>query len=92
MFKTRLAEFKYSEKSKLYYCISNDSKFAYIDLNIIDKNVKAQVLRSGLTVWIGTNGKKTKKIGIKYPAGSPSVNKGNMPGKQGTPNASGYEE
>jgi len=84
MFKTRPAEFKYSEKSKFLYCISNDSKNAYIDLNIGDKNVINQVLRSGLTVWINTDGKKAKKVGIKFPASSPSTNRGNSPGRQGT--------
>jgi uncharacterized membrane protein YgcG len=84
LFETRSAEFEYSEKGKFLYCISNDSKNAYIDLNIGDKNVINQVLRSGLTVWINTNGKKAKKIGVKYPAGSPSTNRGSVPGRQGT--------
>jgi len=86
MFKTRHAEFEYSEKGKFLYCISNDSKNAYIDLEIGDKNVINQVLRSGLTVWINTDGKKSKKTGVKYPAGSPSTNKGNLPGRQGNQN------
>jgi hypothetical protein len=83
MFKTQHAEFEYSEKGKFLYCISNDSKYAYIDLEIGDKNVINQVLKSGLTVWINTDGKKSKKTGVKYPAGTPSTNRGNMPGKQG---------
>ena len=83
MFKTHHAEFEYAEKGKFLYCISNDGKNAYIDLEIGDKNVINQVLRSGLTVWINTDGKKSKKTGVKYPASSLSANRGNIPGSQG---------
>ena len=66
-FKSETAEFQYSEKGKFTYCISNDKENIYVDLRFIDKNVQRQVLRSGVTVWINTDGKASKKMGVRYP-------------------------
>lgn len=65
--KSLITEFKYSEKGKFYYYFSNDRDNFYVNLRIFDKSVQNQVLRSGLTVWINTDGKSAKKTGIKYP-------------------------
>jgi hypothetical protein len=67
--KSQITEFKYSEKGKFYYYFSNDRDNIYVDLRIFDKSIQNQVLRSGLTVWINTEGKSAKKTGIKYPVG-----------------------
>jgi len=61
------AEFQYSEKGKFTYCISNDNENIFVNLRFIDKNVHRQVLSSGVTVWINTDGKKSKKMGVRYP-------------------------
>jgi hypothetical protein len=66
-FRSESAEFQYSEKGKFTYCISNDKENIFLNLRFIDKNVQRQVMSSGVTVWINTDGKKSKKMGIRYP-------------------------
>jgi hypothetical protein len=66
-FKSTSSEFQYSEKSKLAYCISNDDENIYVDLLITAADVQRQVFSSGITLWISNDGKKSKKLGIKYP-------------------------
>jgi hypothetical protein len=83
------SELTYSEKGKFYYNISNDRDNLYIDLKIFDKDVQRQVLTSGLTVWINTNGKKGKKTGVRYPARTGNQEKpemGGMPDQQSLQN------
>ena len=69
IFQTKYNDFKYSEKGMFYYYISNDQDNIYINLRIFDSNVKQAIIRSGITVWINTDGKKNKTLGVKYPAG-----------------------
>jgi hypothetical protein len=69
LFQAKFKEFKYSEKGMFYYYISNDQNNVYINLRIFDDNIKNLILRSGLTIWINTDGKKDTRLGIKFPAG-----------------------
>jgi hypothetical protein len=71
---------KYSEKGKFYYYLSNDRDNLYIDLRIFEKEVQRQVLASGLTVWINTDGKKAKKTGLRYPARMQNQDRPDMAG------------
>jgi hypothetical protein len=66
-FKSITSVFKFFKNGKFYYCISNDRDNIYIDLRIYDKDMQRKVLASGITIWINTNGKKSKKMGIRYP-------------------------
>ena len=93
-FKSETADFQYSEKGKFTYLISNDKENIYIDLRIIDKAVQRQVLFTGVTVWINTDGKKNKKMGVRYPVrpvnreargGPGSPNQQRPPDMQGNP-------
>ena len=70
IFQAKNDDFKYSEKGMFYYYISNDQDNIYINLRIFDNKVKQAIIRSGITVWINTDGKKNKTLGVKYPAGS----------------------
>ncbi len=75
------SDLKYTERGKFYYNLSNDRDNLYIDLRIFDKDVQRQVLKSGLTVWINTNGRKGKKTGLRYPARIGNQGKPDMPGR-----------
>jgi hypothetical protein len=81
-FKSETAEFQYSEKGKFTYLISNDKENIYIDLRFVDKAVQRQVLASGVTVWISTDGKKSKDRGVRYPVRSFDRNAMGGPGQQ----------
>lgn len=59
--------FTFSEKSRIYYSISNNNENIYLDLKIKDKTIQHQLLRSGITVWINNGASKKKKMGIRYP-------------------------
>jgi hypothetical protein len=69
VFQANNKDFKYSEKGMFYYYLSNDQDNIYINLKIFDNNVKQMILRSGITVWINTDGKKNKTMGVKFPVG-----------------------
>jgi len=79
------SDLKYTEKGKFYYYLSNDRDNLYIDLRIFDKDVQRQVIKSGLTVWINTDGKKGKKTGLRYPARTGNQGKPDMQSIQNTP-------
>jgi len=81
-FKSQTADFKYSEKGMFYYCISNDKENIYLNLRIYNSDVQRQVLNSGITVWINTDGKKSRKLGVKYPARLKGNETGIRPGNQ----------
>ena len=79
------SDLKYTERGKFYYNLSNDRDNLYIDLRIFDKDIQRQVLKSGLTVWINTNGRKGKKTGLRYPARTGNQGKPDMQSKQNPP-------
>jgi len=72
-FQAKFNDFKYSEKGMFYYYISNDRNNIYIDLRIFDDNIKRVITRSGITVWLNTDGKKNKTLGVRYPVGNPGI-------------------
>lgn len=86
VFKLPGNDFKYSEEDRVYYHISNDSNNIYIDLKIFDDEIKQQVLRSGMAVWIDPEGKKEKRIGVIYPVRHPGQNSGEMPASENSHN------
>jgi hypothetical protein len=86
--KLHITEFVYSEEGKLFYYISNDNENIYLNLRIYDVDVFQSMMNSGLTTWINMNGKKAKKLGIKYPVGMQKMEKPenkNMPESGATP-------
>ena len=62
-----------------YYYISNDKENIYIDLRVFDDNIKQIIARSGITVWINTDGKKKEKLGVKYPVGTSNLRNNRTP-------------
>jgi hypothetical protein len=69
VFNTMAADFRYTEKGMFYYLISNDSDYVYVDIRIFDDEIKKQIVREGLTIWIDPTGKKARNTGVRYPAG-----------------------
>jgi hypothetical protein len=85
-FRSATAEFQYSEKGKFTYCISNDKENFYVNLRFIEKDVIRQILGSGVTVWINTDGKTLKKMGVRYPVRSQKPEKGGETGNRNMQN------
>jgi hypothetical protein len=92
--KLHTTEFIYSEKGKFYYFLSNDSENIYLNLRIYDPGVSVNVINTGLTVWINMGGKKTRKLGIKYPVGMQDIERPdvqNMQMRQGQQDMQGNQ-
>jgi hypothetical protein len=83
------SEFTYSEKEKLYYFISNDNENIYVNLKIFAPEVQNRLFREGFMVWINHEGKKTKKIGIKYPIPVKTRDRVNNPHPENNPQIRG---
>ena len=73
IFQSAFKDFIYSETGMFYYYIANDDDNIYINLRVFDDNVKQIINRSGITVWINTDGKKKKIMGVRYPAGTSNL-------------------
>ena len=57
----------YNKDSKILYLVTNDNKNLYIHLKAIDNTSQKKILNFGFTVWVDTQGKNKKQLGIKYP-------------------------
>lgn len=57
----------YDSDTKLNYAVSNDTKNLYLCVRVGDDQAQMTLMRSGLTVWLDTEGKKNKTTGITYP-------------------------
>ncbi len=84
--RSRITDFRYSEKGQFYYYFSNDRNNVYVDLRFYDPVMRNVVLRNGVIVWFGAKNKKSKEKGIEYPvpvrlAGRNS--EGEMQGREG---------
>jgi len=49
------------------YNVCNDEENLYIRLKISDGMTQVKTARFGLTVWLDPNGKRKRKLGLKYP-------------------------
>jgi hypothetical protein len=47
----------------------NDDENFYIFVQASDRETQMRVMRSGLTIWLDSSGKKNKKFGVRYPLG-----------------------
>jgi hypothetical protein len=57
----------YNNKTRLSYTVSNDQKNLYLCFKTTDEFTQMKILKSGMEVWIDTNGGKHQNIGILYP-------------------------
>jgi hypothetical protein len=61
------AEWVKDADSKFWYNVCNDEENIYVRLKIYDGITQVKVARFGLTLWLDPNGKRKRKLGIKYP-------------------------
>lgn len=59
----------YVAKAKVSITLINDNQDLYIRLCSRDRQVHAQVLGMGLTIWFDPDGGKEKTLGIRFPLG-----------------------
>jgi len=63
----------YAAKEKVSLTMLNDSNYMYIRINTRDRQVHAQVLGMGFTIWFDPDGGKDKTFGIHFPLGKQSI-------------------
>lgn len=49
----------------------NDERYLYLGLFAGDKERETQMLASGCTIWLTADGKKAKRLGVRFPHGLP---------------------
>jgi hypothetical protein len=62
--------YTFFKKGNLYYSFSNDNTNIYVDIKIEDSGVETRILKEGLVVWINSDNKADKKMGVHFPIGS----------------------
>jgi len=63
-------KFVCNDKGKLCYFLSNDRENLTVDMIIKDGNVQGRILKEGMIIWINTDGKQARKMGVRFPVGS----------------------
>jgi len=59
-------EYQYASDDQLFYRISNDDDFLYVNLKVDDQNVQKRLLMNGFTIWIDSSASSKKYMGLKY--------------------------
>jgi hypothetical protein len=57
------------EDENLSYGLANDARSMYIVLLIGDREVRRQIIMSGLYLWFDPTGEENKRFGIRFPIG-----------------------
>jgi hypothetical protein len=70
----------YAEKAKVSLTLLNDENYMYVRIYSRDRQVHAQVLGMGFTIWFDPDGGKDKTFGIHFPLGAHEVSMPMMPG------------
>lgn len=68
--KIEASDYNHIKKAKLFFSLSNDNDYLYIDLKAEDHEAQNRILKNGLTIWINMDGRELKKMGIRFPLGS----------------------
>lgn len=64
----------YDSESGIIYGLSNNQENLYIKMKFANSILQQKVMRTGLTVWIDTLGRKNKQLGLTFPVRSSSNN------------------
>jgi hypothetical protein len=72
--------YTFFKKGNLYYSFSNDNTNIYVDIKIEDSGVETRILKEGLVLWINSDNKADKKMGVHFPIGSQNARR-----RPGTP-------
>lgn len=59
-------EYQYASDDQLFYRISNNDDFLYVNLKVDDQNVQKRLLMNGFTIWIDSSAHLKKYMGLKY--------------------------
>jgi hypothetical protein len=76
---TPKSNYAYFKKGQIYYNLSNDKDYIYLDMLIEDAGVQTRILKEGLTIWIDMEGKSSRKLGVRFPIGSQNSSGRNRP-------------
>jgi len=60
---------KFLEDANLSYGITNDARSMYLVLVVGDREVRRQIIMSGLYLWFDPAGKENRRFGIRFPIG-----------------------
>jgi hypothetical protein len=64
-----------SDDPKFSYNICSDNSSLFIRARVKDESVRRKLAVFGFTVWLDPNGKKKKKLGLKFPTGTEGLEK-----------------
>jgi hypothetical protein len=70
---TTMADYNTIKRTGLSYSLSNDNDNIYLDIKVADAEEQNMILRNGLVIWINMDGKKDRKLGVRYPVGSRNI-------------------
>jgi hypothetical protein len=60
---------------KFSYNVCSDNSNLYVRVKLKDETVRRKVALFGFTMWLDPNGKKKKKVGLKFPTGAEGTEK-----------------
>ncbi len=60
---------EFLEDANLSYGLTNDGQSMYIVLVVGDREVRRQIIMSGLYLWFDPSGEKSRSFGIRFPIG-----------------------
>jgi hypothetical protein len=60
---------RFVEDAEMSYGLANDERCLYIALVVGDREVRRQVIMSGLYLWFDPEGKENRRFGIRFPIG-----------------------
>jgi hypothetical protein len=55
------------EKEGIVAAAMNDAEFLYICIYPSDRQLSSKIMRQGLTLWLNTEGNKSKDLGVHFP-------------------------
>ena len=63
-------DFMSAKKGAVLYFLSNDEMNLCVDMKIKETLEQSNILQMGMTIWLNTDGKSRKIIGVRYPIGA----------------------
>lgn len=69
-----VSKMTYNSESGIMYGLSNDQENLYVKVKFENFILQQKVMKTGLTFWIDTSGKKKKQLGLIFPVKSPYKN------------------
>jgi uncharacterized membrane protein YgcG len=80
-----------ADEPKFSYNICSDNSNLYVRVKLKDETVRRKLAIFGFTMWLDPNGKKKKKLGLKFPTGTEGAEKMELVKQSGNRNMSSGE-